>query len=238
MKNSFSQQMTEAIRAAVDTVFDGSKIKAAEACNSTYSTVSRWYNGESSPRIEDIAQLMDLAGYRLVKKDEDTNDKYHFECPEKIDAKDMSAFQKDEFLALPIVDSLDLLTRFTSPSNRSGWALVEKKAKCAEGRSNLIAYIVTDNLMSPTINKDDWVLIDRDDIAIEQNRIYLVRFPDGRTVIRRVCLNRSLKHLIIMNDNTATPRCDTISIEKDCGGDVSKAILGRVIWMRADLSKR
>lgn len=237
MDNSFYKLMTEAIRAAVDEVFDGSKINAAKACGATYSTMCRWYTGDTSPRIEDIAALMDLAGYTIVKRDEPASTDYRFECPDNLERQDIAEFENTNFVAIPIVKDVDRLTDFVPKENRLSWALVDREAPSIQGRKNLVCVVIQDTLMSPTLNPDDWCLVDRDKKIEESGRMYLVRDPSGsRTAIRRVTFKRDGDdvRIVCVNDNHTVARAEIFSLKKDYAGDITKAILGQVVWIRAN----
>ena len=173
----------------------------------------------------EFAQELDILGVIVLLLQGNIND------------VDVAEFESTDFVAIPIVKDVDLLTDYVPKENRQSWALVDRDAPSIRGRKNMVCVEIHDNLMMPTIGPDDWCLIDRDKHMEESGRMYLCRNPSGtRTAVRRV----TFKHeggdiyIICVNDNHTLARAEVYSLKRDYDGDITKAILGQVVWIRAD----
>lgn len=135
---------------------------------------------------------------------------------------------------------------------RKGWVPVWRGLPALVGRDNLLAVeLGADELyLAPTLRPGDIVLVDRDDWGQSgQNRfeppgnIFLVREP-GRAsggAVRRVVLNgqgcqNGQASLTFYGDNPAC-RPETMPLGQ-FGGDLRRAVLGRVVCSCSDFSER
>ena len=110
------------------------------------------------------------------------------------------------------------------------------------GRRNLIAVEIgkTSTSMLPLLSPGDIVLVDRDDIDVSHaGHIMLVRDPEGAGMVKRVSVQPTPggKDFSIQfySDNAATNPPLLYSLREDYGGEISNAIVGRVIWAWSDV---
>lgn len=94
--------------------------------------------------------------------------------------------------------------------------------------------------MQPLLNPDDIVLVNRADIDISKpGHIMLVRDPvDGSGMITRVSVQPAANNdwsIQFYSDNAAQNPPMLYSLREDYNGELSNAIVGRVIWAWSDV---
>lgn len=175
------------------------------------TTLSRWYNRHQMPRMEDVAKLCDTLGLQLVPGDKLRDESHDY-----------------DFLSIPVIrQDFPLLPGIIPPDAIESWCRVERNSAALKGRKNIIAVRIQDSELAPKIRNGSIVLIDRDDTAIENYRLYLVR-DGGRMAVRRIII------------------CDygvlfkgIVNQERHCihpFEDSADFIVGRAFWMRCDIS--
>lgn len=190
-----------------------------------YSLI-KWHNRECTPSLKDLAKFLDSMGYRLVRTDEEY-------CVDES--------HNDDFIAVPVIrDPAILDPGFVPPHNIRGWCHVEKNYESVSGRSDLVVIQIEDDMMAPLIPRGSQVLVDRSDVGEDSNCIYLVRLPHKQdTAIRRVFINddEPNREIIFANDNPQYKKPKIFRLKRDYHGDMSRALLGRAIWLRKPVPK-
>lgn len=126
-----------------------------------------------------------------------------------------------------------------------GWLLVYRYQKAIQHRTNLVAVEIGQGQesMAPTLHPEDIVLVDKDVRQPEpEGSIFLVRDKDDDVSIKRVTVER--RHgetwLAYSSDNpdkrSYMPRF--FNLGEDFGGDISRAIVGRVVWAWKDMTRK
>lgn len=201
--------------------------------------VRKWVDGSGFPRADSLAKLADAMGYRLVKTGLDSNDRIQAENFVKTkDGTYAREIDLADFEIVPLVKDPDLLSTddyLLPDGNIRHYALVHKSTPTLnECSPNLIAVKVTEKAIGTLLEKSDVVIIDREDTEIENGRIYLVRTPEGQTMLRRVAIDPSGVLIFHSQNHNVTPLAFPLSAY---GGDIKKAILGRGVRFRGDLRK-
>ncbi|WP_337618125.1 S24 family peptidase [Desulfovibrio sp.] len=151
----------------------------------------------------------------------------------------------EDYLAAPLVGEVGAGPGYLPQESVESWFLVYKHVPAIMGRRNLIAVEIgkTSTSMLPLLSPGDIVLVDRDDIDVSHaGHIMLVRDPEGAGMVKRVSVQPTPggKDFSIQfySDNAATNPPLLYSLREDYGGEISNAIVGRVIWAWSDVRRK
>lgn len=236
METSFAEHAITILREEVERA--GGVREFARLHGVQASQISRWLSGATAPKLDDLGSIFDRIGVDVCRIRGCAGGRpVMFSLPEVVSSEDAETIGREEFVAVPIVRSLEALTRYEVPEeNRSGWCIVDRHFESVAYRHDLVAMTVVNEDMSPTLHPGEMVLIDRDRPPIDQGRIYLVRAADGETGLGRVstaAMPDGDLRILISNDNRNNIRPRIFSLRRDYGGDIYRCILGRAIWMRS-----
>ena len=210
-------------------------------------SLSRFLKGEqNSLSGETVAKIVNFFGAKLVFPGEDTTEPDRDVC--WVNAKIMPAGEyvappvAEDYIAAPLVGEVGAGPGYLPQESVESWFLVYKNVPAIMGRRNLIAVEIgaRSTSMQPLLNPGDIVLVDRDDIDVSRpGHIMLVRDPDGAGMVKRVSVQPSADRrdfsLQFYSDNAAENPPLLYSLRADYGGDISNAIVGRVIWAWSDV---
>lgn len=209
-------------------------------------SLSRFLKGEQSSLSGDtVAKIVNFFGAKLVFPGEN-------EEPSRdvcfVNSRIMPAGQHvappvaEDYLAAPLVGEVGAGPGYLPQESVESWFLVYKHVPAIMGRRNLIAVEIgkTSTSMLPLLSPGDIVLVDRDDIDVSHaGHIMLVRDPEGAGMVKRVSVqptpgSRDFS-IQFYSDNAATNPPMLYSLREDYGGELSNAIVGRVIWAWSDV---
>lgn len=150
----------------------------------------------------------------------------------------------ERFRAIPLVASEVAAGPGLIPDDRViSWVVIDMTEPLVQRRSNLLAVRVAkkQRSMLPLIQPGDVLFVDRQDKEVRhEGTMFLVRDPDEGEAVKKVKFftrrGRQLVTFYSLNTDEFPP--DTFSVEDDFQGDLGKIILGRVIGLWADLTKR
>lgn len=210
-------------------------------------SLSRFLKGEqNSLSGETVAKIVNFFGAKLVFPGEDTTEPDRDVC--WVNAKIMPAGEyvappvAEDYIAAPLVGEVGAGPGYLPQESVESWFLVYKNVPAIMGRRNLIAVEIgaRSTSMQPLLNPGDIVLVDRDDIDVSRpGHIMLVRDPDGAGMVKRVSVQPAADRrdfsLQFYSDNAAENPPLLYSLRADYGGDISNAIVGRVIWAWSDV---
>ena len=213
-----------------------------------YSSIHKWLNGkQASLNLNTVAKILDLLGMTIQKNAPTT-------APTKevcfVDAKIVPAGdgiappQAEDYLAAPMVGEVGAGRGYIAQEDVLSWFLVYRPALPAQHSKDLFAVQIgkASTSMQPTLNPGDIVLVDKGaDIRGFMGRMMLVRDADRESgMIKRVELTPKEDDTIITyySDNAAQFRPMVYSLKNDFDGDLSKAIVGRVIWAWSDVRNK
>lgn len=209
-------------------------------------SLSRFLKGEQSSLSGDtVAKIVNFFGAKLVFPGEN-------EEPDRdicfVNTRIMPAGEyvappvAEDYLAAPLVGEVGAGPGYLPQESVESWFLVYKHVPAIMGRRNLIAVEIgkTSTSMLPLLSPGDIVLVDRDDIDVSHaGHIMLVRDPEGAGMVKRVSVQPTpgSKDFSIQfySDNAATNPPLLYSLREDYGGEISNAIVGRVIWAWSDV---
>ena len=240
--SEFSEKIMATIRKAVDDQFNGNISAASKAWGVTGDNLNKWLSGKRVPSIKNISPIIDRLG-KFITDIEPAKDVCF------VNAKVMPAGEYVEppmvenYIAAPLVGEVGAGPGYFSQDEVQSWFLVYKNVPAILHRRNLIAVEIGHNStsMQPLLNPGDIVLVDRDDQDVEHpGHIMLVRDTDGAGMIKRVALNKDGTDwtLQFYSDNAAKNPPTTYKLGEDYDSDITKAVVGRVIWAWSDVRNK
>lgn len=214
------------------------------------SAISRLLNDQGSMRADSLAKLLDYAGAKLVFPDQqkDTTREICWVNAKLVGVENNAPPpQAENYFAVPLAKGAVAAGPGLVPEDEvKGWLLVYRYQKAVQYRTNLVAVEIGQGQesMAPTLHPEDIVLVDKDVRSPEpEGSIFLVRDPDGDVTIKRVTVERRKPGetwLAFSSDNpdkrAYLPRF--YSLEEDYGGDITKVIVGRVVWAWKDMTRK
>lgn len=203
--------------------------------------IKRYLEEDSTKNIQKLGEFLDKLGITLAFPEEEPAKDVCF-----VNAKIMPAGEHIEpprvenYIAAPLVGEVGAGPGYFAQEEVESWFLVYKNVPAIMHRRNLIAVEIGPNStsMQPLLNPSDIVLVDRDDQDVEHpGHIMLVRDPDGAGMIKRVALNKDGSDwtLQFYSDNAAKNPPMTYKLGEDYDSDITRAIVGRVIWAWSDV---
>lgn len=211
------------------------------------SQLNRFLKKERGLNSESLGHILDRVGVTISFSDDpvDASREIAFVQPQPLRTDSTAAPKSDDYLAVPLID-LPTATHTGQISEDvvNGWLLVWRHQESFQNRHNLVAVEMgcSEPAMAPTIHAGDIIIVDRDDrVAEPAGKIMLVRDPEKETTnIRRVC-SRTVDEdceLIFYADNSREYPPSTFRVERDYGGDMTRAIGGTVVWAWSDMSRK
>ena len=224
-----------------------SQSRLAKASGAQQSSLSRFLRGEQSLDFSTAARIMEQVGISL---------RFPNEPPREVcfvDARAVSAGsghlapRAEQYLAVPMVGEVGAGPGHISQDEILSWVLVYKEHTSVRSRSNLLAVEIGRNQRSmiPTLHPNDIVLVDRDDWGqhgyMPPGNIFLVREPgqEGGGMVKRVAIagKGDLATITFYSDNASEYGPEVYHLLQ-YEHDVRQAIVGRVVWAWADLSRK
>ncbi len=124
-----------------------------------------------------------------------------------------------------------------------GWVLVWRHHESVRFRNDLVAVEVGrgEQAMTPALHPGDIVLVDRAERAPDPaGRLMLVCEADGGCAIKRVATKpvEGDMELVFYSDNSRDCPPTVYRLQRDYGGELQRAIGGRVIWAWSDMTRK
>jgi hypothetical protein len=242
------EQAIQAIIDFADKKHNGNLSAAAEALGVKVDAFRRWYLKDRVPNGESLGIMLDKLGMRLLPPSAPEPREVCF-----VDAKIVQAGNgapppdSEDYLAVPLVGEAGAGPGIIPQDIIESWVLVYRKHRSVQRRSNLLAVEIGrgQTSMIPTLHPEDVVLVDRDDCGQQTGytppgNIYLVREPgqEGGGMVKRVTLTGKgdMETIIFYSDNKEyAPEPYLMSLYDH---DLHQAIVGKVVWAWADLSRK
>jgi transcriptional regulator with XRE-family HTH domain len=213
----------------------GNVQKLAEITGIPRSTIQRWQSGKSDPSLTKFGAVMSYIGVLPQRVGQAKAEPISFA---KVEFEGVKV-PTGEYLRVPIIKDVSLLhgaDLFVPATNITGFALPSAEAKEVSDRPHTVAIMVKDRDMTPLLDPGDLVYVDRADTRIVSGHIYLVRTKSGRVCLRRVhkVQDGDDATLYLVAENSRIEPCH-LSVNRDCAGDKTNAILGLAYAARTDL---
>lgn len=240
--SEFSEKIMATIRKAVDDQFNGNISAASKSWGVTGDNLNKWLSGKRVPSIKNISPIIDRLG-KFITDIEPAKDVCFVNAKVMPAGEHIEPPRVENYIAAPLVGEVGAGPGYFSQDEVQSWFLVYKNVPAIMHRRNLIAVEVGpgSTSMQPLLNPGDIVLVDRDDQDVSRpGHIMLVRDPDGAGMIKRVALNKDGRDWSIQfySDNAAKNPPMSYRLGEDYSGEISNAVVGRVIWAWSDVSNK
>ena len=240
--SEFSEKIMATIRKAVDDQFNGNISAASKSWGVTGDNLNKWLSGKRVPSIKNISPIIDRLG-KFITDIEPAKDVCFVNAKVMPAGEHVEPPRVENYIAAPLVGEVGAGPGYFSQEEVQSWFLVYKNVPAIMHRRNLIAVEVGpgSTSMQPLLNPGDIVLVDRDDQDVSRpGHIMLVRDPDGAGMIKRVALNKDGRDWSIQfySDNAAKNPPMSYRLGEDYSGEISNAVVGRVIWAWSDVSNK
>ena len=240
--SEFSEKIMAIIRKAVDDQFNGNISAASKAWGVTGDNLNKWLSGKRVPSIKNISPIIDRLG-KFITDIEPAKDVCFVNAKVMPAGEHVELPRVENYIAAPLVGEVGAGPGYFAQEEVQSWFLVYKNVPAIMHRRNLIAVEVgpCSTSMQPLLNPGDIVLVDRDDQDVSRpGHIMLVRDPDGAGMIKRVALNKDGRDWSIQfySDNAAKNPPMSYRLGEDYSGEISNAVVGRVIWAWSDVRNK
>lgn len=221
----------------------------AERAKVSPSALSQLLSGKRKGlQLETVARLLDAIGVNLVRPwEQGRGREVCFADARVVRAEgDGPPPVAGEYLAVPVVDEAGAVPGAAAKEEVRSWLLVDRSLRSLAPHDDYLAVLVGRNsrAMAPLLQPGDMALVDlkdRGELAgyAPPGNIYLVREP-GREVggvIRRVALSGGgLNTILTYYGENHDP--EPHFLYRDFAGELSRAVLGRVIWAWTDMGRK
>lgn len=224
----------------------GGKKRVADLARANYTTFCKVFKRKQT-NAEDFLGWLERLGVKMVFPDEDGGvlravKVVNIVNNDELPAKGLPLIEK--FRAVPVVSSDVAAGPGLIPDDRiQSWIALDVTDPLVRSRDGLLAVRVApgQRSMLPLIQGGDLVFVDRHDTdPRRESDMFLIRDPDGGETIKKVQIytrrGREMITFYSLNVNEYPP--DTYFIQDDFLGDFSKPIIGRVVGLWSDLTKR
>lgn len=243
-----SMNFEQEFRRRLEEVKDDRKLsQLAEQSGVEQSRLSRTIAKKQQLGLDKVSKILDALGAVVLFPDQRTPTReVCFVNARVVNSEDRAPpIIPEDYLAVPLVSEAGAGPGIIPIAEHESWFLVYRAETSLHLRTNLIAVRIAkgSDSMVPTLHPRDIVLVDRDDKKVTQaGKIWLVMEPDGSGKIKRVKVDFIPKHrttrLTFYSDNVTEYPPEAYSLEEDFEGDISRAIVGRVVWAWSDLSRK
>lgn len=243
MGKNLIEQALDILAKHLEKEYGGNKTAMSEAfgMNPKTGMLGKWLNGTRVPSMSSLSPILEKIGVTLNQKSSEADRDVCFVNAKVVPAGEhIRPPQAEDYIAAPLVGEVGAGPGYVAQDDVESWFLVYKHVPAIMHRRDLIAVEIGrhSTSMSPLLNPGDIVLVDRDDHSVERpGHIMLVRDPDGSGMIKRVAMNKDGDDWVIQfySDNAAKNPPMIYRLNEDFDGDITKAVVGRVIWAWTDV---
>jgi transcriptional regulator with XRE-family HTH domain len=241
---SVYQQVFEIIEKVCKEKYQGKQKRMADDLGISQSQLHKFLTKKSDLRFTSIAKILDKLNVQFTIST--FSREVCFIKPKIINAEELNGPVDEDYLAVPLASMPVAAGQGIIPEESiRSWVLVWRHHESVQFRFNLVAVEIGkgQRSMEPTLHPGDIVLIDKGDYrpSPPPGNIYLVRFPgdDGGLAIKRVqTYSKDKKYLIsFYSDNPQYPP-EIYDLKVEYDNDISRAVIGRVVWAWSDMTKK
>lgn len=224
----------------------GGMTRTAESARANYSTFCKIFKGKQT-NAEDFLNWLERLGARIIFPDEDGIALRDVKIIHLLNNAESPANDHplmDKFKAVPVVTTEAAAGPGLIPDERiHSWVAIDVTDPLVRGRTGLLAIRVAQGQrsMMPLIQAGDMVFVDRHDTDPRRGSdMFLIRDPEGGEAIKKVQINtrRGREMITFYSLNSQEYPPDTYFLQEDFLGDYTKPIIGRVVGLWADLTRR
>jgi len=244
----FYEELIQALNSSLEENFDGKMSHMGKACDVHPTTLKRLLSGERSKWAQMLGRVADAAGVSPSAASTNQTREVCYVAPKRLSVEDVDSPIPEDYIAVPLaVGEVAAGSGMVPQDFIKSWVLVWKNHESVRLRSNLVAVEVGkgQTSMTPTLHPQDILLVDRDDYRDRfkpPGNIFLVRDPDGDggVAVKRVTVkpNNGDLNITFYSDNAIEHPPTSFSLEEDFEGEISRAIVGRVVWAWSDMSRK
>jgi len=237
------------------------KKRMADALNVDPSQLNRFLDGERSLSAITLGRLLDGLDARIVlpgsgdslgeatpKGSEPANlCPVHFVTAHTIDSGASGSTHPPEsadYIAVPLASECVAAAPGHIPDTSIlGWVLMWRQHESVRFRTDMVAVKVSvgDHSMAPTLHPEDILLVDRAERTPDPaGKIMFVRHPNGECALRRVATRPvdGDMEIIFYSDNNKEFPPTVYRLQRDYNNDLTRAVVGRVIWAWNDMTHK
>lgn len=237
------------------------KKRMADALNVDPSQLNRFLDGERGLAAETIDRILEGLGAHIVLSgpgaaNGETGQEgvgcssqrpVCFICAQATGAAPLGTSRppdSEDYFAVPLASESVAAVPGRIPEEAvRGWVLVWRHHESVRFRTDLVAVEVGrgDMSMAPTLHPGDIVLVDRAEHTPDPaGKIMLVTGPDAGCAVKRVSTQpvEGDLEIIFYSDNSREFPPTVHRLRRDYGGELARAIVGRVIWAWSDMTRK
>ncbi|WP_022662128.1 S24 family peptidase [Paucidesulfovibrio longus] len=226
------------------------KKRMADSLEVDPSQLNRFLSGERGLTVDSLGRILDKLGARIAFPDDpaDAAREVCFVTPERSQVgRDSPPPASEDYIAVPLASSPVAAGPGIIPEDRiDGWVLVWRHHEAVRFRSNMVAVQIGkyEQSMIPTLHPGDIVLVDRNERdPVPAGKIMLVTEPggdDAGAMVKRVSTHKTADdmELIFYSDNSKEFPPMVYRLGRDYEGDISRAIVGKVVWAWSDMTRK
>lgn len=221
--------------------------RMADALGIDPSQLNRFMDGERGLSVESLGRVLDGLGARVVLPgaEQEAAREVCFVTTRAAGAgPETHPPVAQDYFAVPLTTESAAARPGRIPQDDiQGWMLVWRHHESVRFRKDLVAVAVAEgeNCMAPTLHPGDVVLVDRAEKSPDPaGKIMLVREPSGVAAVRRVAaqnLEGDLELVFYAADQRSHPPV-VGRLHRDYGGDITRAVIGRVVWAWSDMTRK
>jgi len=210
------------------------------------SQLNRFMDAERGLSVESLGRILDGLGARVVLPggaEEEPAREVCFVAPRPTGVElGVRPPAAEDYFAVPLATLSAAAAPGRIPQEDiQGWVLVWRHHESVRFRSDLVAVSIApgDDALAPALHVGDIVLVDRAEKSPDPaGKIMLVREPDGACTVMRVATQTTGGdlELVFYSDvpRSIPPRVHRLN--RDYGGELARAIGGRVVWAWSDMT--
>ncbi|SKA85579.1 Peptidase S24-like [Paucidesulfovibrio gracilis DSM 16080] len=226
------------------------KKRMADALEVDPSQLNRFLSGERGLTVDSLGRILDRLGARLAFPDDpdDATREVCFVVPERSQVgREAPPPDSEDYIAVPLAASPVAAGPGLIPEDKiDGWVLVWRHHEAVRFRSNMVAVQIGKNELSmiPTLHPGDIVLVDRNERdPVPAGKIMLVTEPggdDAGAMVKRVSTHKTSEdiELIFYSDNSRDFPPMVYRLARDYDDDITRAIVGKVVWAWSDMTRK
>lgn len=214
------------------------------------SQLNRFMEGERGLSVESIGRVLDGLSAKIVLPGAPQAEGAREVC--FVSPRHSGAMHgakpaaAEDYLAVPLVSETVAAGPGLIPEDQiKSWVLVWRHHESVRFRNDLVAVEIDRNQLSmtPTLHPGDTVLVDRAERSPDPaGKLMLVcePAPEGGCAVKRVCTRHvdGDMELVFYSDNSREYPPSVFRLNRDYGGELSRAIAGRVIWAWSDMTRK
>lgn len=225
----------------------GSVRKFADFADVNPTMLTRWFSKSRVADFGKLSSILETLGAKVTfpEDEKDVAKDVCFVAPQRLNVEDMGNPIPEDYIAVPLAEGSVAAGRGMVPDDFiKSWVLVWKNHDSVRFRTNLIAVEIGkgQDSMVPTLHPQDILLVDRDDFKdrfAPPGNIFLVREPDDSVTVKRVSIKQKNGDMMLTFYSDNVEHAPTLySLTEEYGGDIDRAVIGRVVWAWSDMSRK